>query len=1212
MNYKITYPPELPISREIESIKKIVSKHQVVIICGETGSGKTTQLPKMLLEMGYAADSKIIGHTQPRRVAAKTIAHRISFELNNADVVAYKIRFSDKTKPETSIKLMTDGILLQEIQTDRQLNKYSALIIDEAHERSLNIDFILGYLKTLLVKRPDLKVIITSATIDNQKLAKFFNDVPVINVEGKTHPVDIIYQPTNLDEDNLTLNNAIYQAITACLNVDQGNVIVFLPGEREIKDCIHFLRKTTLKRYQILSLFSRQSEKEQNLVFTENGELKIIVTTNVAETSLTIPGVKFVVDSGIARVKRYNVRTKVEQLLIENISQASSTQRAGRAGRVSHGMCVRLFSEQDFKLRPLFTDPEVMRSNLANVILRLISLRLGDPLTFPFLDMPETKSFNDGFRGLFQLGAIDANNMITPLGRQMAKIPLDTNLARILLAAKDYNCLNETLVITSFLAVIDPREVPSEYQAQAREKHSIWKDKQSDFIAIINLWQWYQEQLLHKKSNKQLSEKCYTNFLSSLRLREWHESHSQLLSIMHNLDYTENKTPANYQQIHQAILTGLLSNIGQKDLVEDSYVGTNSKRFILHPSSEITRPKWVVAASLTQTTRLYARINAYVEPKWLVPITTHLVKYTYSGEHWDKKRGEVIAVEHVIYSGLTLDKRSIGFSKIDPVLAHEVFIKQGVVLGELGKNYGFLEHNQQVIDKLTQLEDKLRLSLIVAEEELLKFYETHIPVDVYDIRTFDVWLKDNEPTLFIQEGDLIRKVVTENDAITLYPDYLIISGHKLKVNYIFNPDHELDGATATIFLTRLNQIPDNSFDWLVPGLIREKIAIIIKLLPKNVRVAVNPVNEFISDFLTWADQTNNFNQNLSSYLKQQYSLEIKVDDIGKICLPRHLVMHLQIIDGGQILATNDNLSVLKKQLASSLKDLVGSISSSYEITNINTWQKELEQLLETIEMSQHKQKVLGYLSLLVRANQVDLKVVDSLDKALISTRVGLLQLIKNQLDEQLKYLTNKPFENFNQTSIFLADIYTSSDLLMDSIDFIIRMSVNLTIIPKTELEFATLVLKAKSDVGQNSLDFARTLYLIAKLYHGVKLKIKNHPLEAEILLQLDDLIYPQFLRYTRFSILEHFTRYLTAIEIRLDKYLNNKVRDTEIAHEISTLYDAWYNRVEELEEAGKKISQPVYNFKYKIEELRVSLFAQTLKTQYPVSAKRLWRELHAM
>ncbi|MCE3268567.1 MAG: hrpA [Burkholderiales bacterium] len=1250
---KITYPAYLPVSREINKIKQLVATNQIVIVCGETGSGKTTQLPKMLYEMGFA-NNGIIGQTQPRKVAARTIAHRINYEIQEANklnslaqgpdpelnipeaeknchlaltskqnnesinatpnIVGYKVRFNDKTNPNTKIKLMTDGILLQEIGQDKFLRKYSALIIDEAHERSLNIDFILGYLKTIISRRPDLKVIITSATIDNQKLSKYFNNAPVIDVEGKTYPVDIIYQP---QEDN-NLNNAIYQAIESCLAVESGNILVFLPGEREIKDCLTYLRKTTLRRYELLPLFSRQNEAEQNLVFNENNKLKIIITTNVAETSLTIPGIKFVIDSGIARIKRYNVRNRVEQLLIEPIAKSSSKQRAGRAGRTSHGMCIRLFSEDDFKLRPEFNDPEIIRSNLANVILRLIGLRLGNPLDFPFLDMPVSQAYSDGFRTLFQLQAINENNKITSTGELLVKIPLDANLSRILVAAGGAcNCLADALIIVSFLAIIDPRETPMEVQQLAREKHQIWADKKSDFVTILNLWHWYSLELEHKKSNKKLQEKCYGQFLSFLRMREWHELHSQLKEIMHNLGFKDkNSNPEpkvpnylnielgtdNYQRLHQALLCGLLNNIGYKDLVEDFYIGANNKKFILHPASQIDKSKWIVSAMLNQTNRLYARTNAYIESIWLIPLTTHLARYTYSNEAWDKKRGEVVATEHILFQGLEIGRKKVGFSRHNIALAREIFIKQGIIPNELGRNYKFIQHNNEVINSLEELEDKLRLSFIIMEDELFEFYTQILPMDIVDIRTFDIWCNENEKLLYLNKDELVKKLISDNSQMQLYPDYLLVSGERIKLSYIFNPDSAIDGVTASIFLTKLNLMSEDTFTWLVPGLIRDKINFILKALPKSVRVRLNPLNEFITRFLEKVTQEDNFTLILVNYLKSMYKIELKISEINSIILPAHLRFHFRILDKNKVIASSDNLSEIKCQLAPTIGQIVNERARDYCIYNITRWTLELNNLLQMVDK-------LGYYSLQIKNEQIDLIVIPDLAKAQINTRKSILQLIKNQLSTQIKYLEQKRFKQFDKTSLYLKDVYTSPDLLKDSIDFILRMSINLSILPKNEEEFNSIVILAKQNIMENAARFAGIISNIANNYHLVKLKLKNHALNDEVLLQLDDLLFSGFLCYIRFSQLEHFPRYLMAIIKRLDKYLVNRIRDSELSIEVEALYSAWYDHVDKLEASGLPVSQAIYDFKYKIEELRVSLFAETLKTPYPVSLKRLWREL---
>lgn len=1222
---KITYPPQLPVSREIDKIKQLVMSHPVVIVCGETGSGKTTQLPKMLYEMGFAQNG-IIGHTQPRKVAARTISHRINQEIHEANqtyspdpetvvsnfpnIVGYKVRFTDKTQAHTKIKLMTDGILLQEISRDKLLRGYSALIIDEAHERSLNIDFILGYLKTIIARRPDLKIIITSATIDNQKLSKYFNNAPVIDVEGKTYPVDIIYQP--MIDNNL--NNAIYQAVESCLAVEEGNILVFLPGEREIKDCLAYLRKTTLRRHELLPLFSRQNEAEQNLVFTANGRVKIIATTNVAETSLTIPGIRFVIDSGIARIKRYNVRNRVEQLLVEPVAKSSSKQRTGRSGRTSHGMCVRLFSEEDFNLRPEFNDPEIIRSNLANVILRLIGLKLGDPLDFPFLDMPATNAYSDGFKTLFQLQAITAESKITSIGELLVKIPLDANLARILIAAGgEFNCLADALIIVSFLAIIDPRETPIDFQQLARERHQIWANKKSDFVAILNLWNWYNREVEHKKSNKKLQEKCYGQFLSFLRMREWHELYSQLKEIMHNLGFKESQNSPvhqeenielsadNYQRLHQALLSGLLNNIGHKDLVQDFYIGTNNKKFIFHPTSQVDKSKWVFAAALSQTARLYARTNAYIEPGWLIPLTTHLAKCTYSHEIWDKKRGEVVATEHILFHGLEIGRKKVGFSKQNIELSREIFIKQGIVLNELGRNYKFIQHNHQVINSLEELEDKLRLSFVIMEDELFEFYNKIIPADMVDTRTFDTWCIDHESSLYLNKDELVKKLITDSSHLELYPDHLIINENKIRLSYVFNPDSAVDGVTATIFLTRLNQIDEDIFTYLVPGLIRNKITFILKALPKVVRVTLNPLNEFITKFLENIRYTENLTVALVNYLKSEYKIEIKISEISSIVLPSHLCFHYQILDKNKVIASGDNLSELKRQLAPTLGQIVHEKAREYCVSGITNWIPDMNLLLQMLDK-------LGFYSLQVKDTGVDLVIIPDFAMAQTNTRRGILQLIKDKLSVQIKYLEQKRFKQFDKTALYLKNIYLSDQLLRDSIDFILRMTVDLSVLPKNEEEFNLLIETTKQNIMVNAACFADVMFNLARNYNEVKLKQRGHDLYDEIELQLDDLLFSGFLNYVRYMQLEHFPRYLLAIIKRLEKYPTNQNRDLEFSKEIEELYEAWYNYVDKLEQSGLVVSRALYDFKYKIEELRVSLFAQTLKTPYPVSLKRLWRE----
>ncbi len=1154
--FNITYPDNLPISQEIQQLKAAVLNNQVNIICSETGSGKSTQLPKMLLELGLA-DNRLIGHTQPRRIAAKTLAHRIGQELNNTALVAYKIRFHDKVTPLTKIKLMTDGILLQEIEKDPLLKKYNAIIIDEAHERSLNIDFILGYLKTILLKRPDLKIIITSATIDNKKLSKFFNDAPIINISGKTYPVDVLYQaPTMVDDEVVDLNQAIYRSIVSLFAIELGNVLVFLPGEREIKECINFLRRSTLHNYQILALFSRQNEKEQSEIFKLDGKVKIIITTNVAETSLTIPGIRYVIDSGLARVNRYNPRLKVEQLLVENVAKSNLAQRAGRAGRTSYGICVRLFDEDELHTRNEFADPEIIRSNLANVILKLITLKLGDPTQFPFLDSPDNKVFSDGFKTLFQLGAIDINNKITPLGISIAKIPLDCNLACMLVNSAKLGVMHELLIIVSFLAIVDPRQYPLEYQQQALQKYQLWLDKRSDFISILNLWLWTQDSFLHKKSRKKLIEECHANFLSYNHLREWIELYKQLKELMSNLGFkgqTEGLGDVSllkYEQIHRALLSGLINNIGQKDLVENFYLGTNAKKFILHPSSQISKSKWVVSANLVYTSRLYARSNAYIEPKWLVAITKHLVKYTYSDAFWDKKRGEVVAMQSTILYGLTIERKKVSYSRIDPISAQEIFIRQGLVAKELKTIYPFIEHNQNIVKQIDELEDKLRFSLIIVEEELFNFYMKQLPPGICDIRSFEAWYKENSTKMKLDLETFIQLFNLDNlnnENINQYPDSMDICGKQVILKYTFNPDSSDDGVTALIQQADLSLINPNIFTWLVPGLIRDKVTYVIKLLPKNIRVQLNPLNESVTKFLEYYDSEQDIFRVLVDYIDKILRIKLDLHYFNALTLPSHLVCHFQVYDKGKLVVKGNNLNEIKQQL---------------------------------LPKSNIKQVIFNN--------------------------------IKHHLQPQIKYIEQKKFLHFNETCLYLSDIYTKDRLLTDAITHLLRYSIQIPDSNIADNELESFVNQSRINLSTYSGEFGIILHDIAKLYQKVKLAIMNHPLNEIILLQLDDLVYTEFLRYTNSSHLSQIPRYLKAILIRLEKYGNNPKRDQEYEYEIEEIYTAWYNYIDKLENGNIEIPNTVYWFKYKIEELRVSKFAQELGTALPVSSKRLWSELDTL
>lgn len=1215
-NLKITYPNELPVSQAVEEIKAAISKNQITIVCGETGSGKTTQLPKILLELGYGING-LIGHTQPRRIAAKSLTSRINYELGLASqenaLVACKMRFHDRTTQSTAVKLMTDGILLQEIQNDRLLLQYSALIIDEVHERSLNIDFILGYLKKLIIKRPDLKIIVTSATLETEKLVKFFNKAPLINVSGKTYPVDIIYQPLGEGEENEGLNQGIYQAISAALSIERGHGLVFLPGEREIKECLNYLRKTELRNHELLALFARQNNEAQAQIFNDSGRIKIILATNIAETSLTIPGIKFVIDSGLAKVKRYSIRNRVEQLQIETASQASSNQRAGRAGRVSHGLCVRLFSEGEFKLRKQFTEPELLRSNLANVILRMLALNIGDPLEFEFLDQPEQKAFNDGYRTLFQVQAIDENNQITPLGRKLAQIPTDIQLARILVAAaEDYAALNEVLIIVAFLAIQDPRETPLEHQQLARERHQLWVDKKSAFIQILNIWRWYHNELEHKKSNRKLQEACHKQFVSLVRLREWHELHRQLKEIMIGLGYKLNSTEAAYRELHCAILHGFITNIGQKDLVENHYLGTNSKKFYIHPGELCDSSKWMVAASLVETSRLYARNCAQIEPQWLNRIASHLYKYTYSSQRWDKKRGEVVATKSSMLYGLMIDSTKVSYGLINPTESREIFIKEGLVPAELNKKYSFITHNQNVINELEKLEDKLRTYFMLIDDELFSFYLEKLPIEVIDQVTLDNYIAINgDNSLRLDKNEFIARINKDSEKLELFPDYMVSNGQKIKLNYIFDHENPEDGVIANIDLSQLEQIEDKQFEWLVPGIIRDKVSFLIKSLPKTIRLAFNPLNDSITEFLANSDVNDSLINQLINYARTK-KIELDYQSLAKITFPHHLCCHFRIFENKKLIKSGDDLLKIRTELNPVLDKLVVKQSAGVQISNVSGFIPEFANLGNRIELG----KINGYYSLIVEKDgSITYGVVSKVEQAQLSTRRGFINLIKRQLKDQLKYLQTRKLPDFMKISLCFSEFYSKDTLSETLANYIVNQAINDAFIitwPNSETSYLELIGRARQNISQLTPEVNSTLSKTAAFYQQIKKTIEKHELREEIEIQLEDLFYENFLNYTKWQYLINFPRYLQAILLRIDKYNKSRARDTINADEISTLYEKWYNHVDKLESMHKVIKSELYDFRYKIEELRISLFAEGLKTLYPVSTKRLMAELEQL
>ena len=1373
----------LPVHEKLEEIKKAIAENQVTIICGETGSGKTTQLPKICLELGRGA-AGLIGHTQPRRLAARSVAERIAEELKSeiGSAVGYKVRFTDHTSRDACVKLMTDGILLAETQTDRYLAAYDTIIIDEAHERSLNIDFLLGYLKQLLPRRPDLKVIITSATIDAERFSQHFNGAPVLEVSGRTYPVEILYRPlTSKDEDDaeVELTDAIVDAADELARHGEGDILVFLPGEREIREAAEALRKSTLRRNdEILPLFARLSHAEQHKIFHPTGaKRRIVLATNVAETSLTVPGIKYVIDTGLARVKRYSARAKVEQLHVEKISQAAARQRSGRCGRVSAGVCIRLFSEEDFNSRTEFTDPEIIRSNLAAVILRMAALKLGDVAAFPFLEAPDQRYINDGFQVLLELGAVNEHNGLTKLGEQMARLPIDPKIARILLAAKKHDCMAEILVIASALSIQDPRERPLEARDAAAKAHERFTDKQSDFLAYLNIWDSFQRERDKGLSNKQLVQWCRQYFLSHLRMREWRELHHQLAQTAIEMGLTTKEAAfrrppeirqltssesqgdqdlsaklkqkqldkkqhraqiraakeAGYEQIHRALLTGLIANVGMKSPDGNDYTGARGSRFHLFPASALfkAKPKWVMAAELVETTKLYARDVAAIQPEWIEQEAPHLVRYHYFEPHWEQKRGEVIASERVTLYGLTvLPRRPVSYGRIAPEEAREIFIRSALVAQECDLKADFFVHNKKLIKEITELEHKSRKQdVLVDDEALFAFYHERLP-DFYtadavsddlhpanpqqtapspvgegrgegktvasqtnfsatsasplpnplpqereqgaaastvsgslhnvadskdtgnrvrepsshtlqnvsddpkpkkqpappknrlkplplaDIRTFQAWLKtaerDNPRLLFLSRDDLMQHAaahITEEQ----FPKHWQTADGKFKLSYRFEPHHPLDGVTLTLPLTVLNRISPAALEWLVPGMIREKIQLQIKALPKQIRRICVPVPEFITQFLS---QNPDRNAPILPQLAQAIAKtagdirileQINQDEWAAFRLPEHCYFNLRIIDdGGQELAMGRDLIQIQQQLGKAAATTFRDNTQEFERDNVTTW--DIGTLPESIKFARGKQQLTGYLGLQKEKDgRIALRLFDTSAAAEQAHRLGVIELMKLQLKEQVKDL-NKGIQGFTQAAMLLKHI--NADTLRDDLTQAVcdRAFIGEDELPRNEKAFKEQIKRARSRLPAVKEALSRYLQETAAAYAELNGKLGKHPLTHLMRQRLQTLLAAGFATRTPWAQWPRLPIYLKAMTLRLEKYSGNPARDAAREADIQELEQMWQEKTDGLVKQGLPVSDDLAAFRWMIEELRVSLFAQELKTPYPVSVKRLVKE----
>ncbi|HEY3326593.1 MAG TPA: ATP-dependent RNA helicase HrpA [Novimethylophilus sp.] len=1221
------FADELPVNQKKADIAAAIARHQVVIVCGETGSGKTTQLPKICLELkrGIAG---MIGHTQPRRIAARSVAARIASELQSplGHAVGYKVRFTDKLSGNTYIKLMTDGILLAETQGDRFLDAYDTLIIDEAHERSLNIDFLLGYVKQLLPRRPDLKVIITSATIDAERFSRHFDGAPVIEVSGRTYPVEVRYRPlqeTEEDEREEKMEEAILDAVDDLSRLGGGDILVFLPGEREIRDTAEHLRKHHPPGAEILPLFARLSLEDQQRVFRPSGGRRIVLATNVAETSLTVPGVKYVVDSGLARVNRYSPRAKVEQLQIEKISQAAARQRAGRCGRVSNGVCVRLYAEQDFDERPEFTEPEILRSSLASVILRMAALKLGAVDDFPFIEAPSARLVADGYQLLQELGAVDAERRLTNVGSQLAKLPLDPKVGRMLLAAKAENCLTEILIIASALAIQDPRERPMDKREAADRAHARFTDERSDFLGFLKLWEFYDEALKHKKSNRLLVKECHDHFLSFLRLKEWRELHGQLAGIVAEMGFRSNEIPAAYDQVHRALLAGLLGNIGFKDGDSDAYLGARGIKFAISPGSGLkkARPKWIIAAELMETARLYARSVAKIEPDWIEPLAQGLAQSHYSDPRWDRKLAQVSAWERVTLYGLTIvPKRRVHYGPIDPKESREIFIREALAAMEFDTRAPFFEHNRKLIAEVEELEHKARRQdVLVDEHQLFAFYDAMIPAGIVNGSGFEKWRKDAEqdnPRLLYLTREALMRHGAAGVTEAQFPENLALGGTMLPLKYRFEPGHPLDGVTATVPLALLNQLDLTPADWLVPGMVRDKITYLIKALPKTFRRVCVPVPEFVTGFLEQAKPGGkSIIEALAEFVKARTGLAISPADWGGEKIPEHHLMNFRVVDdAGRELAMGRDWRALKTQLGQAAQLTFRDASPGIEREGIKQW--DFGDLPRKLDFTRNGQRLTGYPALEDCIDSVAVRLFDIEGAAQASHRAGVRRLMRFELKEQMKQLA-KGLPGFTQYALQLRNVMNPDELQEDMLTAIAdRAFIGEDELPRSNREFMTQKQRARTRLPAVTEGATRLAQAIAAEYQPLTARLNGLPppmarLKHEIEEQLGRLLCRNFVSFTPWERLQHLPRYLKALRLRLEKYPAAPERDARHAQGIATLWNRYEQRLEAQNKAGKDTAS-LQDFRWLIEELRVSLFAQELKTPFPVSVKRLekiWSEL---
>jgi ATP-dependent helicase HrpA len=1240
----VRYPPELPVSERRDEIARALDAHQVIIVCGETGSGKTTQLPKICLDLKRGV-AGMVAHTQPRRIAARSVAARIAQELGGplGHHIGYRVRFSDRVSEDNYVRVMTDGILLAESQTDRFLNAYDTIILDEAHERSLNIDFLLGYIKRLLPKRPELKLVITSATIDAQRFSEHFDHAPVIEVSGRLYPVEVRYRPIaaeDEDEQEVDLPEAIADAVDEVSRLSaSGDVLVFLPGEREIREVAEELRKHHPKGTEILPLFARLSAQEQERVFHPSGLRRIVLATNVAETSLTVPGIKYVVDPGYARVNRYSYRNKVEMLQVERISRASADQRAGRCGRVSSGVCVRLYSEEDYLARPEFGDPEILRSSLASVILRMKALKLGEVEDFPFVEPPSSRAIADGYSLLMELNAVDEQKRLTPVGAQLAQLPIDPRLARMLVAGREENCLTEALIVVAGLAIQDPRERPMEKADAADNAHAQFADERSEFLGLLRLWAFFEDAIKHKKSNRKLVQLCHETFLSYVRLREWRDLHGQLHAQVSEMGWHFNQSPATYEQLHRALLSGLLGNIGSKSEEQGVYLGARGIKFAIFPGSPLKKkpPGWLMAADLTETTRLYARTCAAIEPPWLERVGGHLISRTYHDPHWEKSGGQAYAFERLTLYGLVVvSRRRVAYGPVDPKEAREIFIREGLVHHQLNTQGRFLQHNRELRGEIEELEAKSRRrDVLVDDEQIFACYEALVPKDVWSAQQFERWRREAERAdpklLFLSREQLMRHSAQEITQ-SRFPEAIEMSGVVYALSYKFEPGHPLDGVTMTVPLHLLNQVDEKACEWLVPGLLRDKVTHLVKSLPKNLRKNFVPVPQHVTAALDVLDTEGDRAPllALSEALKRTAGVDVPLDAWDQSDLPPYLRMNFKVVDddNARELAMGRDLPALRKELGvKARRQFSEGAKDRFERKGLTDW--DFGELPEQVEFVRGGQTLVGYPALVDEGDSVSLVVLDTEHDADVATRRGLRRLFQLAAPEQAKFLARN-LPGFQEMSLkysllleleggraqekgAIADRLRGElvDAACDRAFFVEEERI------RDKAAFQARVAKAKTRLTDVASEICRVMREILDQYQELRPRL-NQPgvatwqrVMTDIRNQLKALMPPGFLGSVPLTRLKHYPRYLHAARMRLDKFTLNPAKDAQWMQQIQSWWQAYEGRLKG-DRASGVFEPKLDEFRWMLEELRVSLWAQQLKTPYPVSFKRVeraWAEL---